>query len=379
MADIMDGVALPPRDGPGEVRLHARPRRLRATAPEDALTEDAPKPEPPDAAGRTAPDGGSGPTGVRALAEALRVPHWIKNAFVLVPLLFSGTWNRPAAWGMALGALAAFCLLSSAVYLVNDIADRDSDRAHAAKRRRPIASGRLSPTAAGLAAGVLMLLAGGVVAVETALLRGPVLPYEPVVAMGGFALAAWSGGYVLLNLAYSLALKSKPILDVLMVAMGFVLRAMAGAAAIAVPISPWLVLCTLTLCLFIALAKRRGEIAALGEGAARSRRVHRFYTLGNLEHMLAVSAGLAIATYSLYCLAERTVRHVGSAQLIWTVPLVAYGMFRFYCLTLNRPGEDPHRLLLRDRVMWLVVGLWVVLVVLILRFGRSPFLEGILS
>ena len=313
------------------------------------------------------------------MVEAIRIPHWVKNLFVLAALPFSGEWTSGAAWGMALGAFGAFCLLSSAIYLINDITDRRSDQAHPVKARRPIASGRLSVSTAAWAAGALLAAGTGmVVLVDVLVLRG-MLPYKPVMLMHGFALPLWVAAYVVLNLAYSMGLKGKPILDVVIVAMGFVFRAMAGAAAIAVAISPWLVLCTLTLCLFIALAKRRSEIAILGEAAGQTRRVHRFYTLTNLDHMLAVSAGLAIAAYSLYCLAPRTVQRVGSSHLIWTIPLVVYGMFRYYCLTLNHPSDDPAKVLLRDRIMWLVLALWLASVLLIMRVGGSAFLQGVLS
>ena len=307
-----------------------------------------------------------------ALLEALRVPHWVKNLFVLAALPFSGQWVEPGSWAAALGALAAFCLLSSAVYLINDIADRRSDRAHPVKCRRPVASGRLPVYLAAAAAGVLLAAGAAIVAYLSWQLHETTAPLE------GLALAVWSGAYVLINLAYSMGLKGRPILDVLIVAFGFVLRAMAGAAAIAVVVSPWLVVCTLMLCLFIALAKRRSEIVALGAAAAATRRVHRFYTVSNLEHMLAVSAGLAIVTYSLYCLAPQTVRRVGSAHLIWTIPLVVYGMFRYYCLTLGSKGEDPVRLLLRDRVMWIVGAVWLLCVIAVLTWGGGDAVSGLL-
>ncbi len=316
--------------------------------------------------GRTGPGAGG------ALLEALRVPHWVKNVFVLAALPFSGKWTEPPAWGMAVAAFAAFCLLSSAIYLINDVADRRADRAHPAKSRRPVASGRLSVSVAGAAAAVLLLGGGGI------LVGLEIILYDPARALCGLGLALWAGLYVLTNLAYSAGLKSCPILDVLIVAFGFVLRAMAGAAAIAVLISPWLVVCTFMLCLFIALAKRRSEIAALGQDAARTRSANRFYTVTNLEHMLAVSAGLAIVTYSLYCLAPMTVGRIGSANLIWTIPLVVYGMFRYYCLALTSGGEDPTKLLLRDKVIWLVLALWLLCVVIVLRWGSAVALRGLL-
>jgi 4-hydroxybenzoate polyprenyltransferase len=308
-------------------------------------------------------------TGAIALIEALRIPHWTKNIFVLAALPFSGKW---ADWVMAMGAFASFCLLSSAIYLINDIADRKSDQTHPIKKNRPVASGRLSPLVATIAAAVLLAAGAGIVAHLCRELYRPDLP------LAGMGLGVWAGAYVLINLAYNLGLKGRPILDVIIVAMGFVLRAMAGAAAIAVVISPWLVVCTFMLCLFIALAKRRSEIIALGDSAGDTRRVHGFYTSANLDHMLSVSAGLAILTYSLYCLAPATVERIGSSHLIWTIPLVVYGMFRYYCLTLSADGGDPVRVLLRDKVLWLVGTAWLGCVIAVLRWGASDAVRGLL-
>ncbi|MCK4625207.1 MAG: decaprenyl-phosphate phosphoribosyltransferase [Phycisphaerae bacterium] len=311
--------------------------------------------------------------GPAALVEAMRIPHWTKNIFVLAALPFGGKWAEPSAWAMAIGALATFCLLSSAIYLINDIADRKSDRAHPVKKDRPVASGRLSPVSAAVAAAMLLTCGAGLVAYLSCKL------YRTEMPLAGMGLAVWAGAYVLINLAYNLGLKGRPILDVIIVAMGFVLRAMAGAAAIAVVISPWMVVCTFMLCLFIALAKRRSEIIALGDSAGDTRRVHGFYTLVNLDHMLSVSAGLAILTYSLYCLAPRTVEHVGSAHLIWTIPLVVYGMFRYYCLTLTADGDDPVWVLLRDKVLWMVGAVWIGCVIVVLRWGASDAIRGLLQ
>ena len=307
-----------------------------------------------------------------ALIEAIRPAHWIKNLLVLAPLPFSGQWDQPWAWATALGAFAAFCALASSIYLINDIADRRADQAHPQKRGRPIASGRLAVPAAAISAVVLLAIGAAVVAAVWQALRVRGL------TVYGTSLAAWAGAYVVLNLAYSLGLKGRPILDVLAVALGFVLRAMAGASAVAAVISPWLVVCTFTLCLFIALAKRRSEIVALGEQAAGARRVHGFYTLTNLEHMLAVSAGLAILTYSLYCLAPGTIERVGSAHLIWTIPVVVYGMFRYYCLSLNSPAEDPVGIVMGDKVLWLVGVAWLACVAAVVTWGRMPAVRDLL-
>ena len=307
-----------------------------------------------------------------ALIEGLRPAHWVKNLLVLAPMPFSGQADQLWAWGTVLGTLAAFCALASSVYLINDIADRRADQAHPQKRDRPVASGRLSVSRAGVAgAALLVVAAAGIAAVWWAL-------HERGLGDFGASLAAWAGTYVVLNLAYSLGLKRRPILDVVIVSMGFVLRAMAGASATAAVVSPWLVVCTFMLCLFIALGKRRSEIVTLGEQAGGVRHVHLFYNRTNLEHMLAVSAGLAILTYTLYCLASKTMERVGSAHLIWTIPLVVYGMFRYYCLSLNSPAEDPVRIVMRDKVLWLVGLTWLACVAAVVTWGRIPAVRDLL-
>lgn len=307
-----------------------------------------------------------------ALLEAMRIPHWFKNVFVFAALAFSGKWNAPGwewAWLMTLAAFLVFCLLSSAVYLFNDVVDRHSDRVHPAKASRPVASGRL-PVSWALVAGVLLLAAAEILLAQLSMRLFDIT--QPFVGLG---LPVYAGLYLLLNLLYNAGLKKRPILDVLIVAMGFVLRAMGGAAAIAVRPSVWLVFCTFTLCLFIALAKRRSEIASLGDTSRQTRVVNRFYSLTNLEHMLAVSAGLAIITYGLYCVDDRTIRHLGSANMIWTVPLVVYGMFRYYCLTLTTQMEDTTQAISRDKVLWVVGLAWVLLVAAVLVWGNQDWLH----
>jgi 4-hydroxybenzoate polyprenyltransferase len=258
--------------------------------------------------------------------------------------------------------------------LLNDLWDRPGDRMHPVKRLRAIASGRLPAAAAYAAAGVLLAAGLAIVAAVQADIR----PREHL--MGGYALAAWAVAYVALNLLYSTWLKKIVVVDVLVVAMGFVLRAMAGAAAIVVPVSPWLVVCTLSLCLFIAVTKRRGEIAELPDGQAGSARaVNRRYEPRLIELMLNVSAAMAILTYTLYCLAPRTTQRLGSAHMVWTVPLVIYGMFRYYRITSSAAGSDPVRVLVRDRVMWLVLAAYVLLCVLVLKFGSFPAVRDILD
>ncbi len=312
--------------------------------------------------------------GLSAMVEAMRPRHWVKNAFVVAPLLFSGQFVNPSSWIRCFFAVAAFCLLSSAIYLINDICDQQSDLAHPVKRNRPIASGRVSPKAAVIAA--MILLAAGLALVAVVVQAA----YDPAQPLRGQGLAVWTILYILLQLLYSFWLKHHAIVDVLSVAMGFVLRAMAGAAAISVPISPWLVVCTLTMCLFIALAKRRGEIAEMGaELVGKARRANCVYTKDSMEHMLTVSAAVAILTYSLYCLAPRTVKNFGSGHMIWTIPLVIYGTFRYYQLSHRSDQSDPMRVLIADRIMWLVVAIYMAMSAVIIKFGSHEAVRAILD
>jgi len=334
------------------------------------MSETTPLPQP----------SGDGRGGLGAVWESLRAKHWIKNGFVVAPMLFSGRFVEPVAWGLTAGAVGAFCMLSSGVYLINDVRDRRDDRAHPLKCNRPIASGRLS-VAAGIVLGVLLLV-GGLATAAGVVLTTPEgfwsMP-DLAPALGGWGLLVWAACYGVLNMLYSFWLKQHPIIDVIAVALGFVLRAMAGAAAIAVPISPWLVICTFALCLFIALTKRRAEVLALGASPEQTtRRVNLVYSRTDLELMLTVSASMALLTYALYSLAPSTVERFGSAHMVWTVPLAVYGGFRFSHL--SRHGyDDPVKVLLGDRVMWIVVVMYVVLVGLIVKLGSTPAVRTILE
>ncbi len=304
----------------------------------------------------------------------MRIPHWIKNSFVIAPLLFSGRFTNLNDWLFCLAGFICFCLLSSAVYLINDVCDRNKDALHPQKSSRPVAAGRLSVGTA-LAGAIFLLLIAGAITFGIVRQR-----YNPDLPLHGSGFAVWAGAYVVSHLLYSVWLKSHPIVDVIVVAFGFVLRAMAGAAAIAVPVSPWLVVCTFTLCLFIAFAKRRSEVTELpAETAGDIRRPLRAYTPSNLEHMLTVSAALAILTYTLYCLAPRTIRHVGSAHMVWTIPLVVYGMFRYNLLTRLAGMGDPISVVLKDKVLWLVIICFVILSALVLKFGSLESVRDILD
>jgi 4-hydroxybenzoate polyprenyltransferase len=314
----------------------------------------------------------------------MRVPHWIKNLFVAAPLLFSRHWQPSPSWDWALAwcqtglAFLSFCLISSAIYLVNDVVDRDSDRLHPTKCNRPVASGRLS---AGLAIAVAIVLAAAGMAAA-----GAVGLIEHRQTLMGQGTAVFAGCFGLLNVLYVFVLKRHPIVDVIAISTGFVLRAMGGAAAIGVPSSPWLILCTFTLCLFIALCKRRGELADLGqEQAAATRVANSAYNLAMVEYMLTVSTAMAILSYSLYCVPTLTAGQLGehgdvvrSAHMIWTVPLVVYGIFRYNMLTSRAGRSDPVDAIVHDKAMWAVLTLYVALSLVILAFGGHESVGGIL-
>lgn len=332
-----------------------------------------------------------------ALLQALRPAHWVKNGFVVAPILFSGRLFDLQAWERCLLAVIVFSLLSSAVYLINDICDRNSDRLHPDKRYRPLASGRLSVGLAGTAA-VVLALAGLALAAILAVpclktifeRKGVDLSFLPEMfgagscaespPLAGVGLLVWATIYFVLNVAYSLRLKWYTVIDVSVVAFGFVLRAMGGAAAIAVPVSPWLVICTFTFCLFLALAKRRSELNEFSaEDAGKIRRVHRGYRVDDLDFMLTTTTAIAIMSYCLYCLAPRTVERFGSANMIWTIPLVMYGIFRFIRIGRRIHKGDLVSVLLVDRVLWLVVLLYSALSAAIIYFGKHPVVQNILE
>lgn len=335
--------------------------------------------------------------GLIALWEAMRPMHWVKNGFVIAPILFAGKIFDPDAWWRCLLAVIVFNLLSSAVYLINDICDRESDRLHPDKRNRPIPSGRLSIRLAGGVA-VALVLVGLLLAVIPALpylkvffeRRGVSVAFIPDCfgvldltthqPLAGVGLVIWAAAYFALNFAYSFWLKRYTVIDVIVVAFGFVLRAMAGAAAIAVPTSPWLVICTFTFCLFLALAKRQAELTELPpDQAGKIRRVHRGYRAEDLDFMLTVCTAIALMSYCLYCLAPSTVARFGSANMVWTIPLVMYGIFRFIRIGRRMRKGDLVSVLLADKVLWLVVIFYVVLSAIIVHFGKHTAVRNLLA
>jgi len=277
-----------------------------------------------------------------AIIRSLRPEQWLKNGFVLAPIVFSGRVNDPDAWVRSLLAVVAFCAASSATYLVNDIVDRKADRAHPVKKDRAIASGEVSVVQALGAAGLLVAFA-----VVIAFLLGGWFPAVLV-------------AYVALVLLYSVALKQAVFLDVLVVAAGFVLRVVGGAVAIEVPVSRWILLVAYLLALYLALGKRRTELALLGEEAGNHRAVLGHYTLPMVDGAISVVLGATVLAYALYTVAPDTVAKVGSEGLMATVPIVLYGLFRYlYLLHRHELGGSPTRALLTDRPLLICVVIWL--------------------
>ena len=276
------------------------------------------------------------------LVRSLRPVQWLKNGFVLAPIVFSGLIHDPEAWGHCLAAVIAFCLASSATYLVNDVLDRKADRNHPGKRNRPIAAGVVSVPVAAAAAVML-----GAAAFATAFLLG-----------GWFPLIL--AGYLVLTSLYSAVLKEAVFVDVLVVALGFVMRVVGGAVAIDVPISRWLLLCAYLLALYLALGKRRAELALLGEEAGNHRVVLGHYTLPLVDQAISVVLGATVLAYTLYTVAPDTVSKIGSEGLMATVPVVLYGLFRYlYLLHAHELGGSPTRVLITDRPLLACVLLWM--------------------
>jgi len=283
------------------------------------------------------------------LIVSVRPGEWTKNLFVFAGLLFGQRLTDPLAVKRAGLAFLIFCALAGVVYLVNDVADRDRDRQHPRKRNRPIASGALGvPTALGAAA---------------------------VLTACGLGAAWWLGrdffavavGYLLLLVLYSGPLKHIVIIDVLTIAIGFVLRVAAGAVAIGVPISQWLLICTILLALFLGLSKRRHEIVLLADGAIGHRRILEEYSPYLLDQMIGVVTASTLMAYILYATSHETADRFGTSLLGLTIPFPLYGIFRYlYLVHRKEGGGSPAELLLNDRPLLACVALWAVGVAVII-------------
>jgi 4-hydroxybenzoate polyprenyltransferase len=283
------------------------------------------------------------------LGSSLRAGQWTKNLLLFAGLVFGGRLLDPAAVAAAALAFAVFCALSSAGYLFNDVRDRDADRRHPLKQSRPIASGELASSTAMLAAGVLA--AAGLAA---AALIAP-------------AFAFVAAAYGALLVLYSVALKNIVIIDVLVIAGGFVLRAIGGAVAVRVPFSAWLLVCTTLLALFLGLSKRRHELMLLGDAAVDHRRILHEYSPYLLDQMIAVVTASTLIAYTFYAISAETAARLGTPRLGLTIPFVLYGIFRYlYLVHQKHGGGSPAALLLTDRPLLACVGLWIATVVVLL-------------
>ena len=283
------------------------------------------------------------------LIRSLRPRQWTKNLLVFAGLIFGEKLVDPRSAGLAAGAFGVFCLLSSSIYLLNDIRDREADRLHPAKAKRPIAAGDLPVSTAATAAVVLAVLA----LVAAFAISWP------------FGIAAVA--YVVLLSLYSFGLKHVVILDVLVLAGGFVLRALGGALAVRVEFSHWLLLLTLLGALFLGLSKRRAEIVALAGDATNHRRSLEHYSPYLLDQMIGVVTASTLLAYAFYTISDRTVSHFGTDHLLWTVPFPLYGIFRYLYLVHQREGGgNPSDTLLEDRPILVCVALWGAMVIAIL-------------
>ncbi|MHC4596622.1 MAG: decaprenyl-phosphate phosphoribosyltransferase [Planctomycetota bacterium] len=280
--------------------------------------------------------------------QIMRPLHWTKNMFVFAALIFGQKLNVPLAVGRVIGGFFCFSVAASAVYIFNDIIDRKTDRLHPEKCKRPIAAGSVTVGSAVVMSGLCAAVA----------------------VVGSFLLADSFAAiiltYIVLMILYSLLLKKIMILDCVVISIGFCLRAVAGVVVMQeqdVFISPWLIICTFALCLFLAFSKRRSEIAQLRQDSESFRKTLAGYTPELLAHMLDVTSGLAVVCFLLYAMDDRTLRIFGSNHLVYTTPLVLYCIFRYSALIQKGKFRDPVQLILSDLPFQVGFVLWVIVCV----------------
>lgn len=281
----------------------------------------------------------------------MRPKHWVKNLAVVLPLIFAVKVG--CAWSVVhiFTAAAIFCLLSSFVYIINDINDREQDRLHPHKKNRPLADEKVTISGSLLLAFALLIASF----IAAWIFTPQIIPF----------LAA----YALLQLLYSLALKNIVLLDVICIAVGFVLRASAGAAAIEVEISPWLFICMFTLCMFMGFCKRYNEKKALGnsDSADFHRNTLSDYTPQLLTHLVTLSAGIAIISFISYAMSPHTIAGFGSERLVYTLPVVVYAIFRFAMISMKGLYEGPTDIILKDRPFLLAACIWFLWVFIVIN------------
>ena len=285
------------------------------------------------------------------LLRLMRPHQWVKNSFVLTGLIFGHAWHDPTLVIQALTAFAAFCLISSTIYVINDIIDIEEDKHHPTKRNRPLPSGKLTISNAAIFA-VILGVAG--------LLLAALASYKVVIILVIYGL---------MNLAYSIKLKHIVILDVFIIAAGFMLRILAGTLGLGIPPSQWLLLCGLMVTLFLGFSKRRAEIIFLSDDKSAHRKVLEDYSPVLLDKMIVITATGLIMSYSLYTMSAETILIHRTTNLVYTVPFVIYGVFRYiYLLHHQRSGGDPSRDLVRDPHMLTVLLAWLIITIALIAY-----------
>jgi 4-hydroxybenzoate polyprenyltransferase len=284
------------------------------------------------------------------IIKLIRIPQWIKNLFVFVPLVFSLNLFNTGYLLISIQAFIAFCLTSSIVYIVNDITDAEADRAHPKKKNRPIASGKISPRQGGLIA-----LAFG-------------LAVAALCINLNFTFVLLLILFFLINVLYSLKLKHVVLLDIFSIAAGFLIRVLAGAVVISVAVSSWLILTTMFISLFLAVMKRHSELEIVENGSnSDTRKVLAFYSLNFADQLATVAAAGVIICYALYTVSERTITVFKTENLIYTTPFVVFGIFRYmYLVYMNKEGENTSQMLITDLQLIITVLLYMAVTMLII-------------
>jgi len=283
------------------------------------------------------------------IIRSLRPQQWLKNFFIFAPLIFSENILDIPLLLKSVLAFSIFCILSGSLYIFNDIKDIEEDKLHPLKSKRPLASGRLKKTQAVIS--FILLIALGLV------LSSMFSKYFLIIVLI----------YFLLQILYSGWLKHVVILDVFIIAAGFFIRVIAGGLAIEVYISPWLLICTILLALFLAFSKRRHELVLLDQDASNHRPILKEYSPYLLDQMIAVVTASTVITYCLYTISEETVTKFGTTKLIYTVPFVLYGIFRYlYLIHLKSEGGSPEILIIKDRPLLVDIFLWIVAAIAII-------------
>ena len=286
---------------------------------------------------------------IAAIIRSMRPAQWTKNLFVFAALIFARRFFSPRDLALTFGAFVVFCVVSGAFYIFNDIRDCEEDRAHPKKCWRPIAHGDLGKGQA-MSASIILTVIG----LASAFLLHRNFFYAVAV-------------YFALQLAYSLKLKHVVILDVFVIAAGFVVRVVAGGLVIDVPISSWLLICTTLLALLLAMGKRRHELVLLEDKASNHRAILKEYSAYLLDQMIAVVTASTLLAYCLYTISPETVAKFGTEHLIWTAAFVLYGIFRYlYLVHQKGQGGSPEELIIQDKPLLLNIVLWIGAVMLII-------------